>query len=421
MTFRNAGSEAQRRAAQAITPIDFENDAAEAAGHIRWLAETIGPRGSCTPQERQAAEYAAGQLTVTGMEDVQTVPFEGAVSAYTRYALICGLGAAASLAALIIPFPIIASAAALLQLAAAQAMLYESDFRPNWSRLVIPGGQSQNVIARCAASGPARQVVVLLAHLDSARTPSFNASRSGQRLYGVLFRGLFLSFLLAALLSAVLAIQPALPLAAGLIAAMLLQLCALVLFIFADRAPYSPGAYDNASGAACVLAAASRLQRQPLRSSELWICLTGCEETGAGGAAHLYSKYGKLWRNPWVINLDQFGYENIYLRSEEGLLLRRRTKDECISAASAVADRLPGINFHLRASQAFSDAAPAYQRGLRAFSFGTSPLDGEVQTHRHRQTDTPEHLSDAALRSNLCYIWNLVRELDDRERQVGDG
>lgn len=419
MTSQSAGSEALR-GPQAVGPADFEDEASEAARHIRWFAETIGPRGSCTPHERQAAEYAADQLAGMGMDDVQIVSFTGAASAYSRYALISGMAAAAALAALLLPIPIVATAAALIQLAAAQAMLYESDFRPNWSRLIIPDRESQNVVARRPASVPSHQTVVLVAHLDSARTPSFNASRRGQRLYNLLFHALFPSFLLAAV-SVALAILPATPLAPVLIATTILQFFALVLFLSLDRAPYSPGAYDNASGVACVLATASRLQRRPLLASELWICLTGCEETGAGGAVNLYSEYGMHWQAPWVINLDQFGYEKIYLRTEEGLLRRRRTKDECISIAGAVAHRLPEIQLGLRPSSAFSDAAPAYQRGLRALSFGTNPLDPNDQTHRHRMTDLPEHLSTAALRANLCYLWNLIRELDNGAQEVGDG
>jgi hypothetical protein len=419
MISQSAGSEALRRP-QAAGPADFEDEAREAARHIRWFAETIGPRGSCTSRERQAAEYAADQLAGMGMDDIQIVSFTGAASAYSRYALISGLAAAAALAALLLPIPIIATAAALIQLAAAQAMLSESDFRPNWSRLLIPGRESQNVVARRAAPVPSYQTVVLVAHLDSARTPSFNASRRGQRLYNMLFHALFLSFLLAAL-SLVLAILSATPIAPVLIATTVLQFFTLALFLSLDRAPYSPGAYDNASGAACVLATASHLQRRPLPATELWVCLTGCEETGAGGAVDLYREYGTHWQAPWVINLDQLGYEQIYLRTEEGLLRRRRTEDECISIAGAVAHKLPEIQLSLRPSSAFSDAAPAYQRGLRALSFGTNPLDPDVQTHRHRMTDIPEHLSTAALRANLYYIWNLIRELDNGAQEVGDG
>lgn len=61
-----------------------------AIDHIRHLAETIGPRGSTTPQEAEAARYAADVLRRLGLEPV-TEPFTSARSAWYPYALFSGL------------------------------------------------------------------------------------------------------------------------------------------------------------------------------------------------------------------------------------------------------------------------------------------------------------------------------------------
>ena len=45
-----------------------QSHAEVALRHIRHLTETIGPRGSTTPQERQAAEYARDVLRGLGIE-----------------------------------------------------------------------------------------------------------------------------------------------------------------------------------------------------------------------------------------------------------------------------------------------------------------------------------------------------------------
>jgi hypothetical protein len=42
-----------------------------AIGHIRHLSQAIGGRGSCTPAERQAAEYTAEQMRALGVDDVR--------------------------------------------------------------------------------------------------------------------------------------------------------------------------------------------------------------------------------------------------------------------------------------------------------------------------------------------------------------
>jgi hypothetical protein len=402
-------------------PDNRSAEAAQAMLHVRALSETIGPRPSCSPEERSAAAYAADRLAAMGWKQVTIEAASGAASAYTRYALISGLAAAATLIALLFRYPVMQSLAVLLQLAAAQAMLLESDFRRNGSRWLIPDRDSQNVIARQEAMSSPLQTIVLMAHLDTARTPAFNASRRGQHAYLLLFRGIMISFLAAALLHVALAILAVPELAYVLLGIAGLQLSSSLLLTSFERTPYSPGAYDNASGAACILALAGRLQRQPLDNSEIWICFTGCEETGAGGAVDLFDRHAPSWKNPWIINLDQLGYSRMYLRTEEGLIRRYRTSAACLALAQQVANSLPGLDFTLRPSQAFSDAAPAHQRGLRAFSLGSAPTEAEAPAHRHQISDLPEHLSESAFTANLCYIWSLIQALDTRAEEALHG
>jgi hypothetical protein len=49
--------------------------------HIRYLAETIGPRGSTRPPEKRAAEYAEKALREAGLEPV-TEGFQSGRSTY---------------------------------------------------------------------------------------------------------------------------------------------------------------------------------------------------------------------------------------------------------------------------------------------------------------------------------------------------
>lgn len=58
--------------------------------HIRHLAETIGPRGSTTPSEAQAAQYTTHVLRESGVEPTIEA-FESARSAWYPYALYAGL------------------------------------------------------------------------------------------------------------------------------------------------------------------------------------------------------------------------------------------------------------------------------------------------------------------------------------------
>jgi hypothetical protein len=421
MIWQNAGFRAVEKPGVSISPAEFKVDAERAFGHLRMLAETIGPRGSCTSGERAGAEYAAEQLDSLGLQSTALESFFGASSTYRRFALICAVAAAATLVALTLPTPFAQIFACFVHLAAAQAMLLESDFRSNWSRRIIPSKQSQNVTARLPSILAPIQTIVFIAHLDTARTPSFNASRRGQAVYSLLFRASLLSFLAAALLDLGFTLQFNLALSWGLAAVLALQLFMLGLFLSFEQAPYSPGAYDNASGVACVLALAKRLVNNPLRRSEIWFCLTGCEETGCGGAVDLFERHHSDWRNVQIINLDQVGYPRLYLRTREGLLHRYSASPDSISLASKIAADLSSVDFRLQPSRAFSDAAPAYQRGLPVFSFGTSPAKGTPPPHRHSLSDLPEHLSTEAFAENLCYLWGLVQRLEVNIQETSNG
>jgi hypothetical protein len=54
---------------------------------MRHLTEMNGGRGSCTPGERQAGEYVAGELRQLGAHDVQIEQFQAIQSTYWPFGL----------------------------------------------------------------------------------------------------------------------------------------------------------------------------------------------------------------------------------------------------------------------------------------------------------------------------------------------
>ncbi len=101
--------------------------ASRALEHVRYLAETIGPRGSASPQEREAAEYVRGVLLGLGLSP-RVQPFTSAVSAWRPYALAVAL---VLLAVAIYPVGgrVTAVIAAVLVGAVAVSALLEMKFR----------------------------------------------------------------------------------------------------------------------------------------------------------------------------------------------------------------------------------------------------------------------------------------------------
>lgn len=293
-------------------------------------------------------------------------------------------------------------------------MYAESDFHPNWTHWLIRSRPSQNVIACCPARNDPERLVVISAHVDSHRTPFFNSNATWQRLYNLGFRLIFLSLVIGAVLAIL----------AGVIDLAVLKVLFHVLgppialsflaFLHADKTPFSPGAYDNASGVACTLTIAEHLTQNPLDNTNVWFAVTGCEETGAGGMMALVKTKAESWRQALWVNLDQTGIGELYIRLEEGMLRRYAVQPSALRLAREAA-KVSGIHLRERKSQAFSDAIIAHQQGLLAISLGASPIEPGIETPRHQLSDVPAAIHLGTLRQTLCYVWSLLSLWDKLE------
>ncbi len=382
--------------------------------HVVHLADVIGPRGSCTEGEYQAARYVASTLQDFGLRDVHTQGFSGAPTAYGRYGLAFGVALLGQILAGLIQSGWSYIAAGVIFALSAWAMYAESDFRPNWTHWLIRSRPSRNVMARSPARKTPERLVVISAHLDSHRTPFFNSNVTWQRWYNLGFRLIFLSLVIGAGLAilagfidiAILKIlfhALGLPIAFGFLA-----------FLHADNTPFSPGAYDNASGVACTLTVAERLIQNPLDNTDVWFVITGCEETGAGGMLALVNTMAGSWRQALWVNLDQTGIGQLYIRLEEGMLRRYAIQPSALRLAREAA-KVSGINLRERASQAFSDAIIAHQQGLLAISLGASPTEPDLETPRHQLSDVPTAIQLGTIHQTLCYVWSLLSLWDKQE------
>lgn len=386
-----------------------------AYAHIVHLAGDIGPRGSCTQGEYKAARYVATTLHDLGLSDVHTQGFSGAPTAYGRYGLAIGVALLSQILAGLIQSGWSYIAAGVIFALSAWAMHAESDFRPNWTHWLIRSRPSHNVIACCPARKAPERLVVISAHVDSHRTPFFNSNATWQRWYSLGFRLIFLSLVIGAGLAILagfidLAILKIIFHALGLPIAF-----SMLAFLHADNTPFSPGAYDNASGVACTLTIAESLIQYPLDNTDVWFAITGCEETGAGGMLALVNTMAERWRQALWVNLDQTGIGQLYIRLEEGMLRRYALQPSALRLAREAA-KVSGINLRERTSQAFSDAIIAHQQGLLAISLGASPTEPDLETPRHQLSDVPTAIQLGTLHQTLCYVWGLLSLWDKQEQ-----
>ncbi|HSR47396.1 MAG TPA: M28 family peptidase [Anaerolineales bacterium] len=381
--------------------------------HVRHLAETIGPRGSTTSKEREAADYAAETLRHAGLDpSIQT--FTSAKSGWYPSALFAAL--------MLLSFLVFwfaggwgAVGALLIAMAALLSVLRELAFRSNPLRWVLPRGRSQNVVARIAAAGEAKWRVILMGHLDSHRTPLAFSSDGWLRLFGLLVPiglaasvALILIFLGAAVSMATIWRPISIPFALAMLGLFLIT-------IQADLTKYTPGANDNASGAAVVLAIAERLARQPLRQTDVWAVLSGCEEVGCYGAeAFAQSQTDRGSETAWF-TLDSLGTRRgtpCYL-SQERFLLTARSDPQLVKIADSIAQRRPelGARAHAGFAGAYTESAIGAKHGFRVLTLISLTPEGRP-TEWHRPTDVVDRLDPSSVEACEAFTLEFLQAVD---------
>ncbi|HEX8074069.1 MAG TPA: M28 family peptidase, partial [Thermoleophilaceae bacterium] len=278
-------------------------------------------------------------------------------------------------------------------------------------------------VARVPARGPRRRTLVLMAHHDAAQTglawrhPWLGGVGLGAalaRLRGApppdsmesFSAGPEAGFALAAAGS--LTRRPRLR-AAG--AALLAAPLALALDV--ARSPTVPGASDNATGVAAVLAMVQRFAANPTEGTEVVAVLTGCEESGMGGmAAWLRSGGASLDpRTTLVLGLDTLGAgEPVVLRAE-GPLRPERYREADLDWAGRGAARAgvePPRRFRIGG---WTDPILAVHAGLPTISLLS--VRGSMFTNYHQPTDTPDRVDWDSVAACLNLAAGIAEAWDD--------
>jgi len=342
----------------------------------------------------------------------QRCSFRGSPSTYRPYALAFVAALVATLLAWLPGGRWALLLAALLSGLGAWGMLRETDLAPNWLRRLLPRGESRNAVGVATPAGPVRQRAVLCAHLDSHRTPIFYSSPTWQRLFSILVGAAFVSMAAGALVYALGALLGWTWVRWPGLAAAAVQLLALGLCLHGDLTPFSPGANDNASGVGVALALAARLCDEPLSHTEVWLALTGCEETGAAGmAAFLDAHAGALGPDLVIVVLDQVGIGHLVTLTADGLILKHPTHPRALAVSRAAHAALPGLVVRERTGIAYTDALVATRRGLAALTVVALPPRGG-EAHWHQVSDRPEHAEPECLADACTFAWQILQQLD---------
>jgi hypothetical protein len=393
---------------------DLDDYTQQALDHICHLSERIGARGSCTPAERQAAEYAAKQMRAAGAHKVRLEPYWGAPSTYRPYILAFVAALLGTLLVWLVRERWMMAVAALLSALGAWGMFAESDLSGSWMRRLLPRAASRNAVGVLSPAGEVKRRAVLCAHLDTHRTPIFYSSKAWYMVFALLVGGSFVSMAVAALAFALGALfNWSWVLWIGVIAAVL-ELFALALCLEADFTPFTVGANDDASGVGVALAVARRLAAEPLPHTEVWLAFTGCEEVGAYGAAAFLDAHAvDLGSDAVHIILDQVGFGQVRYLTADGLIIKRKTHPRALQLARRAAYELPDLKLRRQVGLAYTDALVATKRGLIALTLDTLPsVAGNETLHWHRVSDTLAHVDPGALADTHVVVWQLLQQID---------
>jgi Peptidase family M28 len=384
---------------------------------IRELCSFEG-RGPGTDAERRAASALAGRLRGMGRR-AEIEPF----FAHPQYAVVhlihAALGIAGSLLATVQP----AIGFALVLLAAASTYL-DLNTRLYLVRSLLFRRVSQNVVSPGnRPEAPAR--LILMAHYDAART-GYIFSKASKRIRRLPERvrlglGPFRLFFWVGL-------APLLPILgarmAGLDATWLnavqaiptiVLIVAAFLLIDIALSEIVPGAYDNASGVAAVLSAAEDLTTDAPENLDVWVVLTGSEESFCEGSrAFVRSRRKQLDReHTYFVNVDSVSFGQVAYEVSQGAVISVPHDRQLVelSEALATAGAADGGALAIR-HPLLDDALPPRIRRLRSITLRTTDENGNLAPWYHTHADTPERVDAQALTRATDFVVALVRLID---------
>jgi uncharacterized membrane protein len=396
-------------------PADEREHAARCLEHVRHLSVDIGPRGSTTTAEAAAAAYAWSVLDKLDLSP-RIQRFRSATSEWRPFALAITL---ALLAVAVYPLAgrVTAILATLLAATTLLSAYLELNFITNPVRWLLPKRPSQNVWTVIPATDTPARRLVLVGHLDTHRTPFVFRSPLHLKVFQVLVTAAFAS--MAALVLLYIAgsiVQSDIIYLVSLAPAAILVLD-LIMTVQPDMTPYTPGANDNASGAALVLTLAERLKEEPLANTEIWIVNSGCEEVGCYGAASFLREHREELKGAYFIALDSVagpGSGPCYI-TREGMTLPYRSDPALVALADQIAADRPELGAYSNVMPlGFTEGAIGIKNGMPSLTFVNLRPDS-VLPYWHRPDDVFENVDAEVLARTQTFVWELLQRIDSRQ------
>ncbi|PKO09450.1 MAG: hypothetical protein CVU40_09110 [Chloroflexi bacterium HGW-Chloroflexi-2] len=370
--------------------------------HIRALAVDIGPRGSTTPEERQAAEYVKDQFKQIGLTPVWQ-DFRSARSIFLPHII----GSFFMIFAFIL-YPlggkVTAAIAAIISILVIVSELQELGFQNNLIRMMVPKGSSQNVHAVIPPTSEHKQDIILVGHLDTQRTPLFFRTPKYVKIYDKFTTIIFVTYLLQTILYS---LSVFLPWSWVWYASIPTAMCAVLMisfFIEAEFSPFTSGANDNASAAGMVLTMAEELKKNPLKHTRVFAVCTGCEETQHYGMIAWYQQNLNMLKNPKAIVFELSGVAGPGYLTQEGIIVPFKADQNLIKMVETINSEHPEWGaYPVKISAGNSEMADALRNKIPAISLFGLKKDGEAP-YWHQMEDTYDKMNPQVMED----VWSLT-------------
>jgi Zn-dependent M28 family amino/carboxypeptidase len=201
-------------------------------------------------------------------------------------------------------------------------------------------------------------------------------------------------------------------------AGMALGLLSTAGFLQIGASPVVPGANDNLTGVAVLLAVAHRLRERPVQGLRVLLVSTGSEESFMEGMRAFIERHAARLSPPHtrILVIDTVGSTTELVAAEsEGMIVQTEYDAELKDHLSAAADDA-GVHLRRRLRLSFaSDALTAMRAGYRAAMLG-SVNEFKLPSNYHKPTDTADNVTYERVEEAVALCDALVTRLAaDRE------
>lgn len=384
---------------------------------LREVIEALAPleRLAGSEGEREAAEWIAERLRVAGAE--ATIDEERFDDGYAG--MIGGLAAIAAGAGAVALSGRAGRPAAAV--AAAAFALIADDIsngaRP-WRKATMERLPTWNVVAE-AGERTAERTLVVMAHHDAARTGQIfddTAQRLlGEHLPGVVERIDTSLPLWWPLLAGPASVAVGAATGRRALTAFGALTSAVSAAVMADiqRSPVVPGANDNLSAVAVLVAVAEALRERPVEGVRVLLVSCGAEEVLQGGVYAFCERHlAPLDRErTWMLNLDTLGSPGLVLLEGEGPIVMEDFFDRTwrdLIASVAERERIP-MRRGMRARTSTDSVIPSRMGIPTACLVSINRYKG--LSNYHQMSDTPEKVSYPTVACAADLAEAMAREL----------